>query len=164
MGFNFTPTENKEVKAPFFEDARADFAPYYGVQGWTVSKAKSAVTAEIGKLGGAVTAFHEGYFGENPKRHGYMIEFVLNGAPGRIQVAGLPIRKMTDVKLDKVRVQALLNVRDWLKTAVTSMIFSPGNNPLIPHLLGKGGKTLAEFIAEQADMTVPLLLGEIVEN
>lgn len=164
MGFNFTPTESKEAKAPYFEDARSDLAPYYNVKEWTVSKAKAAITAEIGKLGGAVTAFHEGYFGDAPRRHGYLIEFVLNGAPGRIQVAGLPIRKMTDVKLDKARVQALLNVRDWLKTAVTSMIFSPGNNPLIPHLLNKGGKTLAEFIAEQQDVSVPLLLGEIVEE
>jgi len=50
MGFNFTPTENKGVKAPFFEDARSDFAPYYGVQGWSVAKSKAAITAENVKM------------------------------------------------------------------------------------------------------------------
>lgn len=167
MNFNFTPTDStSDLKVPFFEEARSDYAPYYSVQGYTIGKAKAQITAEIGKLSGAVVAFRDGYFGESPRRYGYVIEFVLNGSPGRIQAAGLPIRKSTPVKIDKVRIQALLNVRDWLKTAVTSMIFSPGNNPLVPHLIGKGNMTLAEMVAEQAgiDMDIPQLVSGIVED
>lgn len=160
---DFIPLEEDslEAKVPYLEDARSDYAPYYQPTDLSISKAKNAIIAEFGKLGGTVLRFREGDFGN---RRGYQIEFTLNGAPGRIRVAGLPIRRRTDKKLDRVRVQALMNIRDWLKTQVTSMIFSPGNNPLVPHLLGRGGLTLVEIISEQHDINIPLLAGEIVED
>lgn len=164
--FNFTETKkNDGLNVPCIENARADFAPYYAPQNWSIGKAKNAVTAEVGKLGGAITDFKEGYFGsEDNPRYGYVIEFVMNGAPGRIQVAGLPIcNRLTEQKIEKVRIQALLNVRDWLKAGITSMIFSPGNNPLTQHLIGQGGKTLAEMISAKADISVPLLVEYIEE-
>lgn len=167
MSFSFTPTEDVRVaKVPYFEEARADLAPYYdNFKHWTVKKAQQAVQDEIVKLEGTVTGFIAGVFEDPRPRYGYRIEFVFKGAPGRINLAGLPLRHTaTQRKIDGVRVQALLNVRDWLKTQVTSMIFSPGNNPLIPHLLGPGNRTMAEFIADRASLDIPLLLGEIVEE
>ena len=168
MSFNFTPTDtDTSVKVPFFEDARADFAPYYSSRqdGWTIKRAQAAVSEEMGKLKGGVVAFREGVFSDKGQRYGYQIDFVMEGATGRLNIAGLPIRSnLTPKKIESVRIQALLNMRDWLKTAITSMVFSPGNNPLIPHLLGPGGRTMAEFIAERASLDMPLLVGEIVEG
>lgn len=163
MDTTFTPTEAKAETVPFFEDARSDLAPYYNVKGWTIARAKTAITAEIAKMGGAVMRFQEGFFGSAPRRYGYVIEFTLQGKPGRMMVAGLPIRSATATRIEKAKVQALLNVRDWLKSAVTSMIFSPGNNPLVPHLIDRQGQTLVERILEQQQLDVPLL-GEIVES
>jgi hypothetical protein len=67
-----------------------------------------------------------------------------------IRVAGLPIKMtVTDTKKQAVLTQALLNVRDWLKTSLTQKVFSPGSSPLIGHLLvGDTGKTLIEIMAE----------------
>ena len=160
---DFVPLESEAVKdkVPYLEDARADYAPYYQPVNQTIAKAKNAIIAEMGKLGGTVLDFEEGNFGN---RRGYVIRFVLNGKPGRIKVAGLPLKKFTPLKMDRVRIQALMNIRDWLKTAVTSMIFSPGNNPLVPHLLGKGGITLVELISEHNGIDIPLLEGEIVKD
>lgn len=64
MDFTFTSTEETTAgRVPFYEDARADFAPYYA-SGKSVKVAKQEVAAELGKLGGVVIAFREGFFGE----------------------------------------------------------------------------------------------------
>lgn len=154
--FNFTPTANHDkstIVVPFWEDARADYAPYYRsgeAKGRTVEQAQAAVSDELMKLGARGARFTEGYFGDKPKRYGYVIEFNFNGAPGVIQVAGLPIKgQVTDYKLKNVRVQALLNVRDWLKAAVTAQVFSPGSYPLMQYLLVDGKRTLAQYMIEE---------------
>lgn len=159
----FVPLEEDalEAKVPYLEDARADYAPYYQPTNQSLSKAKNSIIAEMSKLGGTVLHFKEGHFGN---RRGFVIEFMLNGVPGRIKVACLPIKRVTPIKLDRARIQALLNIRDWLKTAVTSMIFSPGNNPLVPHLLVKPDMTFIEMLSDKAGINVPLLEGEIVDN
>jgi hypothetical protein len=118
MDFTFTSTEETAANnAPYYEDARADFAPYYA-SGKSVKVAKAEVTAELGKLGGVVVAFREGFFGEGRgRRYGYEIDFLLHDRHGLLRVAGLPMRRETEAKREQVRVQALLNVRDWLKAA-----------------------------------------------
>jgi hypothetical protein len=155
MTFQFTPTDKHQViQVPHIEDARADFAPHYRSRK-TVIQAQAEVTAEMGKLGGGVIAFDEGYFGTGEqKRYGYILRFVYGGAEGVIRVAGLPMKgRKTDAKIRQVRLQALLNVRDWLKAAVTSQVFSPGSEPLIGHLLVPGtDKTVADHIAEQGKL------------
>lgn len=78
---------------------------------------------------------------------GYVIHFSLQGGPGAIRVAGLLIRLENEKKIKQVRVQALLNVRDWLKAAVTSQVFAPGNNVLYQHLLVDGQRTVADMFA-----------------
>lgn len=152
--FTFTPTvpADQAINIPFFEDARADFAPYYTVhrQGTSIQKAQNEVVTELAKLGAGGCLFNPGYFGTNPKRHGFVITFQYGGGEGLIRVAGLPIRSETAKKIDAVQVQALLNVRDWLKAAVTAQVFAPGSDILIPFMIvaRTDGKvyTVADYI------------------
>lgn len=140
MSFDFTfipTTKSTEIEVPYFEDARADFAPYYAVRNKSLTQAQAEVTSELAKLGASVLMFQEGKFQSGRLfRHGYSIHFMFGGRPGLIRVAGLPIRmKETDIKVKQVKLQALYNVRDWLKTAITNRVFSPGSVALIPFML-----------------------------
>lgn len=138
--------ERVEIAIPFFEDARKDFAPNYASRS-TLVDAEARVMKEMKKLNAFVTAMERGVFsvGEH-SRHGYLIQFVLENAPGVIRVAGLPMRFPSKEKEAKVRVQCLLNVADWLKAAVTQQVFSPDASPLIPFLLLRDGRTVAEVV------------------
>lgn len=136
MEFTFTPTDTGAIDVPYLEDARAGFAPYYESRK-TVEQAKTEVITELAKLGAGGVMFQPGYFGAGKdKRYGYTISFGYGGGQGLIRVAGLPIKHQpTDKKIERVRLQALLNVRDWLKSAVTARVFSPGSNALIPFMI-----------------------------
>jgi hypothetical protein len=152
--WSFTPTENAPTDSgiviPFFEDARADFAPYYSSDK-SEQAARSEVQDELLKLGGLAVNFQGGYFTiADHKRYGYSIHFKLYSAPAVIRVAGLPIRKETPRRIEQVRIQALLNVRDWLKAAVTTQIFTPAGHPLTPFLLVDGRRTFIELMEEYA--------------
>ena len=149
--WTFTPTAEVNsltiVKVPFYEDATADTAPNYTSRK-TVAEAQSAVLHEMAKLGAGSVYFQEGYFGTEQPRHGYAVHFTLQGGPGVIRVAGMPIKhSATAKKVDAVRVQALLTVRDWLKASVTAQMFAPGNNVLYQHLLVDGTRTVADMFA-----------------
>lgn len=151
----FTPTSNSEnrIEVPYLEEARADFAPYYSIKDVrekSISAVQGEVSKEITKLGGGAIWFQEGYFGRKPdERNGYVLHFEYGGIPARIIVAGLPIRDAaTELKIKRVKLQALYILRDWLKAAVTTQVFSPGNHPLIQFLLIEGNRTLAEAIIE----------------
>ena len=148
MDFSFTPTDAAtKTRVPYYEDARADFAPYYRSKK-TNKAARAEVTAELAKLDGAVVAFREGYFGVKPKRYGYEIEFLLFGRRGVLRVVGLPMWNETETKKAQVLVQALLNVRDWLKTLVTQRTFQPSAvHPLVTHMLMDNGRTVGEELA-----------------
>jgi hypothetical protein len=157
--FDFTPDKPAaaRITVPYLEDANADTAPYYSSTR-TVEAAKTEVSDRLGALGGSIISFQGGTFDINKqKRFGFVIRFVLNVEPfnnaeGVIRVAGLPIRIPSDTKERRVKVQALLNVADWLKTAMTSRIFSPDAHPLVPYLLmpAKDGQmyTVTEAIAQ----------------
>lgn len=152
MDFTFTATEQPATKAPFYEDARADFAPYYRSKK-TIKAAQAEVAAELAKLGGAIVAFREGYFGQTQRRYGYEIEFVLYDKRGVLRVAGLPIRSYNEsaAKIQQVRVQALLNVRDWLKATITQQVFQPqAGHPLMMHLFVDDRRTVADYIAQSS--------------
>lgn len=146
--FQFTPTDGAaKAKVPYYEDARADFAPYYRTKKANKA-ARNEVAAELAKLDGVIMAFREGYFGAKPKRYGYEIEFLLFGRPAVLRVAGLPMYSETPAKKAQVLVQALLNVRDWLKTLVTQQTFQPSAvNPLVVHMLMDNGRTVGEEMA-----------------
>lgn len=175
MEFTFTPTETDAIKVPYFEDARANFAPYYSVKK-SIEHAKTEVITELAKLGAGGVLFQPGYFGDGKdKRYGYNITFGYGGGQGLIRVAGLPIKHaQTDKKIENVRVQALLNVRDWLKGAVTARVFSPGSDVLIPFMIvatNLDGEpvTVADHLRSGYGMpllnsgTATVLQGEIIE-
>ncbi len=153
MEFTFTPdSQSAQIDVPFYEDARADFAPYYSVVrsgngDQKMVEGKAAVGIELGKLGGIVTGIIPGTFGSgNKKRYGFVVRFMYGSVPGVIHVAGLPIKHESASKKEAVMVQALFNVRDWLKAAVTGRVFNPGSDVLIPYLLVDGKHTIAEYI------------------
>lgn len=155
--FKFTPTATNSalINVPFFEDARSDFAPYYDVRNKTLSDLQQEIIIEMAKLGAGFVIFEEGFFGSKPKRYGYRITFQYGNATGLIRAAGLPIKKtQTDTKLEKIRLQALSNVRDWLKASVTGMVFAPQSDILIPHLLVNPDSdlTIADHIRSRGDI------------
>ena len=156
--FNFTPTSvtTGMVNVPFFEDARADFAPYYDIRKKSVLDAQNLVLIELAKLGAGSILFEDGFFGVGKdKRYGYRLRFMYGGVHGMIRVAGLPLAKEhTDKKVQAVKVQALLNVRDWLKTTVTSMVFAPNSDILLSHLLVSPDSdvTIADHIRSQGNI------------
>lgn len=154
--FHFTPTSTQMglINVPYFEDARSDFAPYYDIRNKTLLEAQREIMQEMSKLGAGIVIFEDGYFGKEQKRYGYRITFNYGDAKGLIRAAGLPIKQTeTEVKLHKVRLQALMNVRDWLKATVTGMVFAPGSDILIPHLLiGDTGLTIADHIASTGNL------------
>lgn len=178
--FSFTAsdqTSQVEIKVPYFEAARADNAPYYRVLDSyrdipkQTRRAQEDVETEMAKLGGRVERFVEGSFKiSGQTRYGYKVEFRKDGHPGVIHTAGLPIRdSVTDLKKAQVLVQALLIVRDWLKAAVTAQVFSPGSDPLLPHMLVPGSQmTIAQYIASERHLPMlnpppEVVEGEIVE-
>lgn len=149
--FTFTPTDaTTTAKVPYYEDAREDFAPYYASRK-TIRAAQKEVAEELSKLDGVVVAFREGYYGNRPRRYGYEVDFILHGQRGVLRVAGLPMRTETENKLAGVRVQALLNVRDWLKTAVTQRVFQPlAAHPLMTLLLVDDRRTVGDVLMRQS--------------
>lgn len=170
MGFDFTftPTEAEQsaVNIPYFEVARADFAPYYSVRNKSIAEAKAEIATELTKLNAGILTFREGYFGVKPKRYGYIIHVQYAGSKGRIVVAGLPMNgKETEAKVTAVRLQALLNVRDWLKAAVTAQVFAPESDMLMQYLLVDGQQTVAQAIRVTGKFPLlmqPAVDGEIV--
>lgn len=154
MEFTFVPSDSHaEITVPCFEDARADYAPYYRTRK-TIREAQFAVMDELVKLGASGVTFHEGHFMNGQvKRLGFQIRFSYGGGFGLIRAAGLPIRSTeTSAKKQTVQVQALLNVRDWLKASVTAQVFSPGSDPLIPFMLVDGSHTVSDFIRQQGQL------------
>lgn len=164
MDFNFTPTDAAPAaKTPYYEDARADYAPYYASDK-NIETAKKEVAVEMQKLHALPLAFREGYFGNNPRRYGYEIEFLLYERRGVLRVAGLPMWRPSGAKKKRVLVQALLNVRDWLKAAVTQPIFQPtAGHPLLVHMLVDGRRTVADYIVQSGQLP-QLGAGDVVDG
>lgn len=159
--WTFTPTEDQmhaepgDVPVPYFEEARADWAPYYASEK-TEAQARGEVSQALNRLGASGASFQSGYFTvAGMKRHGYNIRFYHRGVPCRIRVAGLPIKnKETSHKLERVRVQALLNVCDWLLAAVRAPVFAPGADALTPFML----------VDEQRDLTIMDVTNSYIES
>jgi hypothetical protein len=161
IDFTFTPTsaEPHAIPVPFFEEARAKFAPYYAVDGkrLDLEKAKDAVRQELSKLGAGNIHFIEGIYGRgDSRRHGYQVEFMVGKAQGRMTCAGLPLKyDETPLKVLRVKVQALLNLRDQLKAAVTAQVFAPGFHPLVGTLVLPSGNTVSEAVVAQLSAGLP---------
>lgn len=145
--FDFIPDKQEpSLTIPYFEDARADFAPYYSSTK-SLDAARSEIVSELVKLDAVLIGFQPGHFLVNSKkRYGFIIRFLYSGKEGLIRVAGLPIRNETANRIAATRLQALLNVRDWLKALVTQQIFTAGASPLLSHLLVNGDQTVGDYI------------------
>lgn len=145
---DFVPTVNKdEVVIPFWEDAsNAD-----GVRGYTTGKSirelKALITGDFGKIGGSVIDFVDG---KNlaGTRYGYQINFTFRGAPGRLVVMALPIRKETPTKINKAKRHALISVHARLESQYNTALVMPGDVPLMPWLLNAEGQTMIEYLQE----------------
>lgn len=148
---NFIPEKATvpTFNVPYFEDnpvakidGRATEKP--------VAKLQQEVCDQLAMLGATVQSFQLGVFPAPVKRYGYVIHFRLDGLPGRIDCAALPIRNETVVRKDRALAQALYLLRDWLKAEFNSAIYRPGSIPLVPYLLGGSGKTVTEELVERA--------------
>lgn len=169
QGFKFTPEAGSDIEVPHIEDARADYAPYWGeikvrANKKRITDAQAEVSQELSKLGAIPVRFVEGVFENGAvKRYGFEIFFMYGGLQGVLRVAGLPMRTETEIKAQAVKVQALKIVRDWLKAAVTAKVFSPGNDPLLGNILlpDGSGRTVSDYILEQGDL--PMLQSPVPE-
>ena len=149
MNFTFTGKPESKIDIPYFEDARAQDTKYYSSTK-KLAQALKEVRNELAELGCYNITFQEGYFGVKPKRFGYLITFGWNGAQGKINLAGLPIRSSEysrgyDTKVGKVRVQALLILRDQLISYRQSPVFLTDTMPILQHIL-MDGRTMAEWL------------------
>jgi len=172
--FDFKPDDETRatVSVPYFEDARASETPYYASRK-SLHEAKTEVVAAFARLGAGVTAFVTGVFlVDGLRRHGVAIYFTHHsGAQGVRYVAGIPIRSApTETKRERVLVQALLNVRDWLISAYTAQVFSPGSDPLISDLILESGQTVGQYVRSGQFKALPppaseadVIEGEVVE-
>lgn len=154
MKFQPDAVRAHEIKVPFFEDARSADAP--GVRAVRPLEAfKSDVIESLGKLGATDISITSGKFEYNKPgvtgriRYGYLISFTVYGQQAQMQIAGLPMRQTdTQLKREQVQRQALYIVNLKLKSAISSLVFSPGAAPLIQYVLVPGTEhTVSEYIA-----------------
>ena len=142
----FIPDESGDLTIPFFEDANNSL----GVVGYTTSlsetKLQSKIKQAMADLGGIVTGFQFGMFGE---RHAYRIEFIYQGSAGRMDIACLPLRKETEARLRQTKRHALFSVWKRLEGLFNSMLVSPGDAPLVPYMLNEQGMTMLEWMRDE---------------
>jgi len=147
MPFIPDPLAIQAQDVPFFEDSQKRDVPGRGT-GKTVPQLQAEVVEMLARLGGAGARFVPGTFDGARRRYGYEIWFWYGGTQGRMDCAALPIRKETDRKKDRALAQALYLLRDELRALVHSQMYKPGAIPLVPYLIGAGGKTVTEFLIE----------------
>ena len=137
------------VKVPYFEDITAKDVPGRWVEKPILYYQKKIETV-MAKLGAFRVVFTPGEFPGSPQRFGFQIAFVLNGIPGRIDCAALPVRSQFDTKKkDRSLAQALYLVATWLEMEASTLIWRPGAIPLVPFLIGNGGLTVTEELVER---------------
>lgn len=145
----------KQQSIPYFEDLTGRNIP-----GWATEKSLSSLLQEIVALMHQMGAFNvfpmPGTYADGGRvRYGFQINFGYGQARGRIECAALPLRKDTKGKKDRALAQAVFLLRDELQAMVYASIHKPGAVPLVPYLIGTGGKTVTEALAETGNL--PLL-------
>lgn len=165
----FIPSDDNELVVPFIEDARADFAPFYNVSK-SIKSIEGEVLAELAKLGAGGFIVPGKFIVDGLPRYGYELRFSYQGGQGVIRVAGLPIRsaKPSETKIQQVKKQALSNLREWLKCAVTMQIFGDKGAALLPYMLVDDKQTVGDVLMSTGTLPalepggIPLM-GEVVE-
>lgn len=134
---------------PYFEDQKESKIPGRGTEK-TIDALQMEITDLMLRLGAGAVRFTMGRFEGPPPRFVFQIAFSMNGLPGRIDVAALPIRSLTDARKDRALAQALYLLRNWLESEVFSAVYRPGAIALLPFLVGEDGRTITEsFVAHE---------------
>ena len=136
------------LEVPFFEDSSEQKIPGRGTEK-SHEQLQSEIVDLMLKLGAGAARFAAGKFPTKPERYGWQITFSMNGVPGRIELAALPIRQETPSKKKQALAQALYLFRNYLEGEVWSAVYRPGAIALLPFLMGEGGKTVTEALMER---------------
>jgi hypothetical protein len=148
------PVTTAAPKVPFFEDSQDRKIPGRGTEK-SAEKLQAEIRQLMLELDAGNIVFSPGQFEVAPgipQRHGWLITFSLNGLPGRMEIAALPMRHETPSVKDKALRQALYLVRNWLESEVFSAMYRPGAVPLIPFLIGVGDKTVTEMMLASGEL------------
>lgn len=156
---DFVPEDGGEPTddVPYFEDSHSDL----GIEGHgtrsSVEELKAEIREAMAKMGGTVERIIPGKFSGENTRHGFVIEFNYKGAPGKVKVASLPIKKKeTSKKVKQAKKQALYNIRNAFQAQYNLQLMSPGANPLLPYILADGtDRTASEVFEEQHGIPSP---------
>lgn len=151
------PVTTAAVNVPYFEDSQKLKVPGRETEK-SIERLQSEIKELMLRLDAGNISFTPGKFPVSigvPERYGFLMTFSVNGLKGRMEIAALPMRSETSLRKNKALRQALFLVRNWLESEVFSMMYRPGAVPLIPFLIGAGGKTVTEKLIESTD--VPLL-------
>lgn len=154
-----TPKESKKV--PYYDDVTSAEGWQGHETGKGINKLKSEVSEAIVRLGGMVSGFQEGSFGN---RDGYRVHYTIelpNGgfAQGRIDIAALPVRDSYRIRasMERRREASLKMALYMLREALNGTWFlqqlSPGYAPLMPFMIGVGDKTISQLWGESAMMS-----------
>ncbi len=164
------PSEAAEV--PFYDDVSTDGGWQGHSTGKSIQTLQAEITQAMSRLGGMVTGFQRGAFGD---RGGFRIHYTVSRPdgtlwPGRMDVAALPVkniparRRSFQTRLDKSLKMSLFMVRNALDGSWFLQQLSPGFIPLMPWMIvpGKDGKNFTELMTEEGLLALPE--GEIVEG
>lgn len=128
---------------PFFEDSAKLEIPGRGTTK-NIERLQSEIIKLMGELGAFNCYFQEGKYPGKPDRDGFQLHFQFANARGRIDIAGLPLRKPTfQKKVDSLK-QALYLVRGKVEAMVWANVYEPGAMPLVPYMIGANGRTVTE--------------------
>jgi hypothetical protein len=151
---NFTPKQTSKARnVPFFEDASREDGWAGHTTGKSMAKLKAEISEAVTRLGGIVTRFKEGYFEVGGRsRSGFQVEYSIsdddgNLAPGRIDIAALPVRR--SINEEKSLRMALYMLRNAFEGMWFMQQLSPGYSALMPFLLADGQNTVSQLWSER---------------
>lgn len=148
----FIPKQQQfKAKVVYFEDSAAEHIP-----GYSTSKKIDSLKSEIGtllaRMGAQMVVITEGTFDGSPNRDGYEITFMLGKTQARLHCAALPVRKETTARKQQALRQALYLLRDWLQASILFNLNQPPADVLVPFMIGKDGRTVAEGLLGDAGL------------
>lgn len=161
---NFTPHDDSKQpdKLPYFEDIKSGAGWTGHTTGIDLEELRHQLSVELSRLGANITTFQSGrFFVNNQEREGYRIEFTSTRGDGvvvsgRLDLAGLPMRKHNPNKEEKVRKMILYMSRDIIRGQFQMTNLNPGHAPLIPWMLEEGGEyTFSQLWTQNFDLALP---------